>query len=752
MSRSLKNSPQLVGRECSPKTPVRQELKTYKRRYLVCIIFAFNSIANAMVWITFAPIQTTAAEYFNVSQSAVNLFSMSFMIAYVPGSLMCAWMFNKYYLRKSFIFCSGFQTIGTILRYIATLHFITSNSFSKYLSYIIVLIGQTMVALCQPYYTNSPARIPAEWFSKDGRDVVTAILSIVNPLGIGLGSVIPTLFVSVDGYHWNGFKGLMLLELITTSIGFILTLLFFYDKPPTAPSLSQKLKQSSSGMQRSLKYDLTQILKNKQFFFIFVGFGIGLGLFNALTTLINQYTAAFGYSTDDAGNFGGLLIGGGLIGAVVAGICMEVFRAYRTILKTFTFFTCVIMLFLLWQLKPHNLSVVTMVFGIFGFMAIPIVAVTFECAAECTYPANEELGSALLMTSGSIFGIAYILIWGSLLPDTNNGHTYKNAWNFSSYFLVINGFIMLIFMVLFNGKYKRLQAEDEFSKYIEDLNEEDISVIESDTRDTWNKDTWNNEKQIQNNNNNNNNNNNDDISVNSQINENNNIDTPKEEENNNNNDDDISVASENSQTNENNIETPKEEENNDKDIDKEDNDNNNNNNNTENENEIEEESLQPSTDKIEDKIEDKMEDKIQNTNDENQNENVESPKEEDNKDNNHDDDNDDDNDDVSVDSNVSGNSESNTNDNDDNDNDNDNIEEEQIVNDKIQDINHENENIESQKEDNNNNDDNDNDNDNMEEEQIVNDKIQDINHENENIESQKEDNNNNDDNDNDNDN
>ena len=232
------------------------------------------------------------------------------MIAYVPGSLLCAWMFKRYYLRKSFIFSSFIQFIGAVFRYIATLHFVTNNSSSKYLSYILILFGQTLAAIVQPFYTNSPARIPAEWFSKEGRDVATALLSIINPLGVGLGSFIPTLFVTSDGNKLYGFTGLMMLELILCGIGFIATLLFFYDKPPTAPSMSQKLKDK---VQRSLKSDFYQILLNKHFLFLLGGFGIGLGLFNALTTLINQYTAAYGYSTDDAGNFGGLLIGGGIL-------------------------------------------------------------------------------------------------------------------------------------------------------------------------------------------------------------------------------------------------------------------------------------------------------------------------------------------------------------------------------------------------------------------------------------------------------
>eukprot|EP01084_Bolivina_argentea_P069276 126086_1 len=224
-------------------------------------------------------------------------------------------------------------------------------------------------------------------------------------------------------------------------------------------------------------------MNNSNFFFLFCGFGIGLGLFNAITTLINQYTGAYGYTTDDAGNFGGLLIGGGLFGAVVAGACMEIFRQYRTILKTFTTLTCIAMCFLLWQLKADNATIVTVIFGIFGFMAIPIVAITFEAAAECTYPVNEELSAGLLMTSGSAFGVVYIIIWGSQLPSGDK--KYDDQFNFSTYFLFANGMLMLLFMFLFHGKYKRLNAEKQFTKLIDDLDEEDISVAES--HDRWSR-------------------------------------------------------------------------------------------------------------------------------------------------------------------------------------------------------------------------------------------------------------------------
>ena len=91
----------------------------------------------------------------------------------------------------------------------------------------------------------------------------------------------------------------MLSEFAVCGIGTLITLILFYDKPPTSPSMSQKLKRNANNIP--LTDEFCQMIKNINFIYLFIGFGIGLGIFNGIITLINQYTAAYGYDTDDAG-------------------------------------------------------------------------------------------------------------------------------------------------------------------------------------------------------------------------------------------------------------------------------------------------------------------------------------------------------------------------------------------------------------------------------------------------------------------
>ena len=73
------------------------------------------------------------------------------------------------------------------------------------------------------------------------------------------------------------------------------------------------------------------------------------------------------------------------------------------------------------------------------------------------------------MTAGQIFGIIYIVIWGSFLSNMPDHIDTQN--NFSSYFVVGNAVIMMIFMLLYNGEYKRLNAERQIQSLVNSIDD-----------------------------------------------------------------------------------------------------------------------------------------------------------------------------------------------------------------------------------------------------------------------------------------
>ena len=63
-----------------------------------------------------------------------------------------------------------------------------------------IIIGQCFAAVGQPFLLNAPAKLSAAWYSENGRAIATTVASVANPLGVALGFVFPTFFVTEDTY------------------------------------------------------------------------------------------------------------------------------------------------------------------------------------------------------------------------------------------------------------------------------------------------------------------------------------------------------------------------------------------------------------------------------------------------------------------------------------------------------------------------------------------------------------------------
>ena len=104
---------------------------------------------------------------------------------------------------------------------------------------------------------------------------------------------------------------------IVTSVVF---LFLIKEGPPTAPCRPDQ-------EERSLVYDgFKQTLRTRDFIILMVIFFIGLGVFNAVTTWIEDILRPRGFSATQAGITGGLMIVGGIIGALFIPILSDRFK------------------------------------------------------------------------------------------------------------------------------------------------------------------------------------------------------------------------------------------------------------------------------------------------------------------------------------------------------------------------------------------------------------------------------------------
>lgn len=271
---------------------------------------------------------------------------------------------------------------------------------------------------------------------------------------MAVGSLLPSLIVS-DTPTKQQFFTLLIIESAFTAITSILIILIFRSDPPSPPSPSEEHHQSIK-----LKEDLLNLIKNRQYMILLLGFSLGLALFNAITTLLYQLIEPSGYSSEDAGIFGAVIIVAGLFNAFLAGVIMDKTHAYRLILKILLIGACGSGIYFIIILRPNFYYPLAAAIGLMGFFLLPLLPVSFECAVECTYPIRAEWSTGLLMCTGNILGGIFIFVVGYLIklaPVYKSNQILTPA----SIFILCVLIASVISLLIYRGPYLRLEAEKQ---------------------------------------------------------------------------------------------------------------------------------------------------------------------------------------------------------------------------------------------------------------------------------------------------
>jgi cyanate permease len=177
------------------------------------------------------------------------------------------------------------------------------------------------------------------------------------------------------------------------------------ERPPTPPCPPDR-------EERTLVLDgLKQTLRKKDFVLLMVVFFVGLGMFNAVTTWIEDVVGPRGFSSNQAGLAGGLMIVGGVVGALVVPTLSD--RARRRVP------------FIIVAIGGATLGLVGVTYAtsywlllasafVMGFGLLSAGPVGFQYGAEVAYPAPEGMSNGLLLLMGQISGIAFIFAMDGL--------------------------------------------------------------------------------------------------------------------------------------------------------------------------------------------------------------------------------------------------------------------------------------------------------------------------------------------------
>lgn len=361
-----------------------QKLIVYPYRWVILSVFMLLMAMQQLLWITFAPITKDAAAYYKVSDLSIGLLSMAFMIVYIIVSIPASWLIDTYGIRVGVGLGAALTGIFGLLR----------GLFAS--DYTLVLIFQILIAIGQPLIVNAISKIAARWFPIGERATATGLSWLAGYLGLIVGLMVtPYLVIEFNITGMLLFYGIISVVAIT---GFFC---FGREHPPTPQCLPGQ-------EERSLVFDgIRQLIVKKEFILFTAVFFIGLGVFNGLSTWIEDILRPRGFSSAQAGIIGGLMVASGVVGSAIVPLLSDRFHNRSR--------------FVLLAVAGSIPGLIGLTFAtsywtvllsgcIFGFFLLSTAPVGFQYCAEIGFPAPEGTSTGILMMAGQISGIIFIFV------------------------------------------------------------------------------------------------------------------------------------------------------------------------------------------------------------------------------------------------------------------------------------------------------------------------------------------------------
>ncbi len=373
-----------------------QNFKVYKYRWLMLSVYMLIVAVNQMLWITFAPITSDAGLYYGVNDLQIGLLSASFMIVYIVVSFPASWVIDTYGIR-----------IGVGIGAVLTGAFGFMRGMVS--TYDLLLLSQIGIAVGQPFLLNAITKLAARWFPIEERATASGLGTLAMYIGILIAMILTPILTK-----GNGIAGMLYIYGLVSIIAALVFLLLAKERPRTAPCRPDQ-------EERSLVLDgLKEMLRNKDFYLLIFIFFIGLGVFNSVSTWIEDILRPRGFSTDQAGTTGGVMIIAGIVGALIMPILSDHYRKRIP--------------FIIVALIGSIIGLVGLTFAtdywvllssgsVLGFFLLSSGPIGFQYGAEITFPASEGTSNGLLLMMGQVSGIAFIFALDSFKSVINGSMT-----------------------------------------------------------------------------------------------------------------------------------------------------------------------------------------------------------------------------------------------------------------------------------------------------------------------------------------
>lgn len=369
-------------------------------RFVILAIFMLITLAIEIQWLTHAAVARPAEVFYRgqfdpASFFNVDFLAMVYMVVFLIMSFPASYIIDTYGVRV------GLFTGSILLGVFSIMKALLAHNFTG------VVIAQTGLAVAQPFILNAVTAVSARWFPLSERGMAAGLLALSQYIGIIVAMLVTPALIGSDPDQANygtGFEKMLWIYGGISLLASILFLILMRERPHDFPPEEQERYTFFNG--------IGHIIRNRDMRIMLLLFLIGLGIFNAISSMTDSIAAHVGVKDSD-GLIGGLMLIGGIIGALILPTLSDKFRKRKRFMVI-----CILGMVPavsglafpdLLASDPKTIYLITLISSfILGFFVMSAGPIGFQYAAEVSYPARESTSQGILLWVGQLTGMLFV--------------------------------------------------------------------------------------------------------------------------------------------------------------------------------------------------------------------------------------------------------------------------------------------------------------------------------------------------------
>jgi len=355
---------------------MKQEFRVYASRWWVLVVFMYLVALSQLYWLNFAAVETFIESYLKIPPSDAMWLTLVFPATMIIFTMPVGIVIDKIGFKWGVGIGALFTGVGALMRVIDPS------------SFLLLVIGQTVISLGQPFILNGTTKLATVWFAPKEEGTAIGMASLAQFIGmmVALG-LTPAIVES------SGFTTMLWIFGIAGILGTLF--MAFVPKQPKTPARAVDQDQSAVSWR-----SIGTILKDRNFMLLgFIAFA-GIGAFNGLALWVEKILHEMhGIAMVDAGAISGVMIISATIGCFVIPLISDKVRKRRIFIFIATLVAPACLTFMIFA-PDYTANLINGI--LIGFLWLSALPIILTMSADITGPKYAGISAGWLFFLGNI--------------------------------------------------------------------------------------------------------------------------------------------------------------------------------------------------------------------------------------------------------------------------------------------------------------------------------------------------------------